>query len=492
MAQSSGVPSPTGGWVTNKPKDAMLPNEALVLENYIAQGLNVKVRRGSLNHITGLSAPVESLMEWNNGASAKLLVASGENIFDGLTATAVSLVGSLASAVWQHVNFKGRLFAVNGIDDAIDFDGTDIDVTAWTGIDTDKLINISVFKNRLFFVEKDTAKFWYAQGDSILGALASFDLSMVTPDGGKLVATATFTRDGGEGSDDLFIAIFETGDLIMYQGDDPSSADSWGLVGRYKIAPPIGYRCVNQVGGDLCIITEDGYISLGTVIGYARSRSDMVINFNIANYVRDLANRTKDTAGWQATLYYRGGFLLFNAPTGGGKFEQHCVNMTTGAWFKITGWNGICWSLYKQDLYFGTRDGRVVKADTGYSDNGSNIKGHIETAFNYLDNRGIFKLFKMIRPLFTVKGSVPVQIGINVDYKNKGVPYLTSLVDYTITPWGSAWGSAWSPSENNINEWKGVSAQPAYCCSLIVKTDCQAEKIELNSIDVIYEAGGGL
>jgi hypothetical protein len=499
---TTGVPSPTGGWVTSKALDSMLPNEALTLDNYIPNSLNVKLRNGSANHFTGIGGQVESLMEFNNGATSKLLVAGNSSIFDGTIEGTASSALTYASATaanfytsdkWQHVMFKGHLFACNGEDKSIDFDGTSIQDTAWTGVDTKELKQVAVFKNRLYFVQKDTASFWYAPADSLFGALTEFDLSTVAPNGGKLVSVASFTRDGGDGSDDLFVAIFETGDVILYQGDDPSDADNWSLVGRYVIAAPIGDRCVIQVGGDLTVITEDGYISLGTVIGYARSRSDMTLSANISNYIRDLAGRTRDNFGWQPVLYYRGGYLVFNAPTSKtqNKFEQHCVNMVNGSWCRLTGLNGLCWTTFQNDLYFGDEDGNVVKADVGDNDRGSNIQGHIETSFNYFESRGVLKQFSQMRPLFRVKGVVPVQIGMNTDFRETGVPYITPSVASIGTPWGSPWGSPWSAVTTNVLEWRSVSAPAGYCASFILKTECQAEFVELNSIDVLFEQGAG-
>lgn len=491
---TGGIPSPTGGWVSNKPIDSMAPNEALVLDNYIPNSLNVNVRKGYEAHATGIGGEVKTIIDFNNGATAKLLVCGNASIFDGTDEGAVgtALATSFLEDAWQWVNFKGRVFAVNGADEAIDFDGTTISTTSWTGVDTENLINVSVFKNRLFFTEKDTAKFWYAAGDAISGALTAFDLSMVSPNGGYLVATASFTRDGGEGSDDLFMCIMQSGDVLVYQGDDPSDPTAWEIVGRYIIAPPIGRRCVSQVGGDLAVVTEDGYISIGTVFGYARSRSDTTLSNNIANYVRDLASRGRTLAGWQALLYYRGGYLLFNAPLIGGKFEQHIVNMTTGAWSKLRDIPARCWGLFQNDLYFGSADGTVYKADTGYTDNGANIKTEFQSSFNYLESRGMIKLFKMIRPLFRIKGDVPISIGMNTDFRQKGITYTASLVDSESTMWGSPWGSPWSPLLVNKHDWRSVSPPQGYCCSVILKTDCKAQFLELNAIDVLYEGGAAI
>jgi hypothetical protein len=60
----------------------------------------------------------------------------------------------------------------------------------------------------------------------------------------------------------VFVAITSEGEAVLYSGNDPSSASAWALVGVFSIGRPIGRRCIEKVGSELIVTTEDGAIPL--------------------------------------------------------------------------------------------------------------------------------------------------------------------------------------------------------------------------------------
>ena len=71
-------------------------------------------------------------------------------------------------------------------------DGANITTT-----DDDTAQTVLVFKNRLFFLEKDSASLWYGDLDAITGPLSKVDLSLVNPEGGNCLAIGSITLDTG-------------------------------------------------------------------------------------------------------------------------------------------------------------------------------------------------------------------------------------------------------------------------------------------------------
>jgi hypothetical protein len=42
-----------------------------------------------------------------------------------------------------------------------------------------------------------------------------------------------WTNDAGDGVDDYAAFVFSTGEVLVYQGDDPGSVNAWSLIGRF-------------------------------------------------------------------------------------------------------------------------------------------------------------------------------------------------------------------------------------------------------------------
>lgn len=74
------------------------------------------------------------------------------------------------------------------------------------------------------------------------------------------MAMASWTRDSGNGIEDLAAFITSRGEVHVYSGTDPASADTWQRVGTFKIPEPVGRRCLIKVGGDVGILTTQGLV----------------------------------------------------------------------------------------------------------------------------------------------------------------------------------------------------------------------------------------
>ena len=103
-AKHTSMPSPVGGINDRDGFVEQKPNEAVILENWFPYTSYVGIRKGSQNHVTGLPATVETLVEYapQEGGS-KLFAASGTAIYDVTTAGVVGapVVSGMANARWQ-------------------------------------------------------------------------------------------------------------------------------------------------------------------------------------------------------------------------------------------------------------------------------------------------------------------------------------------------------------------------------------------------------
>ncbi len=173
-ANVASLPAPVGGWNARDALANMAPTDAVYLENMFPSVSNVNLRGGYVKHAVGLPAEVQTLMTYNAGSDVELYAISDGKIFDVTSAgTAGSaLVASLSNSQWEYTNVTtggGQyLYLANGVDKPRLFNGTTwtpIDgasTPAITGVTTTNLIQPTLFKNRMWFIEKDTLKAWPA------------------------------------------------------------------------------------------------------------------------------------------------------------------------------------------------------------------------------------------------------------------------------------------------------------------------------------------
>jgi len=495
-ARGHSIRAPVKGWNARDGLDGMDPGYAVVLDNYFPQEGYVGLRKGSAVHATGIgSGDVESLLVYNSGGTEKLLAFGNDAIYDASSSGAVgaALASSLTNNRWQGVNFNSYLIMVNGADTPRKYNGT-LSTTTFTGsgLTATDLVNVAAFKNRLFFAENNSASFWYGGLNSISGTLTEFNLANVHSQGGDLMAIGTMTGDGGDGPDDRIVFVMETGSVIVYAGTDPGDATAWSLIGTFYIGAPVGRRCLLRLGAELAVITADGFVPLSPFLRFGRGAKSAALSDAIVGAVNDAVRDYKSTFGWQPILYPKGTMALFNVPVVASTlYHQYVVNTATGAWCRFKGLNGICWAVYGDDLYFGGIDGKVKKADTGFGDEGSNIEGDAQTAYDYMRARGRLKRFTMYRPVVAADGNLPIRLGLGVDF-DADIPTFEAS---SITTEGAVWDDAtwdvdpWAEGLEIQKPWQ-TAANIGYSASVRIRTSTNVQQVRWYSTDILYEPGG--
>ena len=498
------TPAPGGGWNARDNLAEMAVTDAVILDNFFPGTANTRLRRGSANHATGIGAAVETLMEYAAGPTSKLLAVAGGAVYDASAAGAVGApeLTGLANSRFQHVNFGTAggdfIVMVNGADAPRNYDGTAWSTTpAITGpSDVTKLVGVNVFKRRLLFVEENTLSFWYLPINSIGGAAAEFDLSSLAQLGGKLMAIGTWTRDGGAGIDDYAIFVTSQGEVMIYAGSDPGDATNWALVGVFRVGAPVGRRCLVKLGADLVAITADGFVPLSRILGLGRSDATITLSDKISPAVGEAVRAHGTKFGWQPILYPRGMMGLFNVPVQeNGTAHQYVVNTATGAWCRFTGMDTNCWSLFNDQLYFGT-SGKVMNADTGEGDETTdnvfaNIEGDALSAYTYFGAPGRLKRFSMVRPVLLAGGAVTAGLDLNVDFENRP-PTSTSTFSGTAgAVWDAEdWDTAeWGLADQVVKDWQAVTGQ-GYAAAVRMRIATNAIEVKWQSTDWLYQPGG--
>ena len=496
------LPSPVGGWNARDSLANMDPSDAVELVNLFPTVNNVVLRGGYEKHATGLPGYVNTLMAYSGGANNKLFAASGTGFYDVTSAGAVgaAVVSGLTNAIWEYTNIStpggAFMMCVNGTDSARLYNGSTWSVPAITGVATTALSNITLFKNRLWFIEKDTLRAWYLPTLSIGGAAEYLDLSPVAKYGGHLVDLDTWTIDAGYGVDDNLVFITSNGEVIVYRGTDPASAATWALSGVWKLGSPIGNRCMLKWAGDLLILTYDGLLPLAQSLQSSRLDPRVALSNKIQGAITEattLYGGNHAAVGWQITYSAKNNAVWINIPVAEGQQQQYVMNTITTSWCQFTGWNANCWEIYNDNPYFGG-DGYVARSwttgETGYIDHTSNISATALQAFNYFGSRGVKKYFTRARPSIFSNGEPAISVGMNIDFDTTQTIGSLSYSSSTVGLWdsglwdGSNWGSALTMNAN----WQGITGI-GFCGGLRFNSASSKLQMEWAATDVVYQTG---
>lgn len=501
-AHTESITSPIGGWNARDALGEMEETDAVTLINIFPKTSTVMFRMGHSRFVTGISGKVESLMAYAGPTSKKMFGAAGAAIYDVTSAGAVgaAVQSGLTNARWQHVNVSTAggnfLYAVNGADKPRLYDGTNwtaidgVSTPAITGVTTTNLIHVNLFKNRLWFTEKNTLKVWYLPVDSVGGAVSALNFQSVARRGGYLVGMGTWTIDAGSGIDDLAVFFTSEGEVIVYRGTDPSSASTWALVGVWQLGSPIGRRCFLKYGGDLLYICQDGVVPLSAALQSSRVNPRVAITDKIQGAVSNATTAYAASFGWQLVSYPKGNMVFVNIPVQEGNLqEQYVMNTITKSWCRFQGWNANCWELFSDDIYFGG-NGFVGKAWDTFADNGADISVIAKQAFNYFGSTVRQKEFTFMRPSLLANGAPAIYTSLDIDFEDTSSTAVLSIPASSYATWDSAaWDSGvWGGDLSVINDWQGVSGI-GFCGAIRLQAASNGIQVEWASTDVVMKLG---
>lgn len=481
---------------------------AIVMDNYMPLDTKVALRKGYVEYV-GLPEKVCTLTEYKAGGNNYFIVVSGGAAYNISSRKNIYVYENVkfTNSYCRTQQYKNYLYFVNGSDTPKVYyrgeDGTehfeDWGFTA-ENLNATRIAGVGLSKQRLWFIESGTLKVWYPEtAGNIAGKLNYFDLAQVARFGGELVAVANWTQDGGQGIDDLTVFITSEGEALVYVGSDINNADSWQLRGSYKISRPIGYDCLVPYQGDVVIISEDGYIPLSKALPLEQANaSQIAFSDAIRGLVLSRTAHNLKRYGWQGVIYSRGGYGLFNVPVSN-QYEQHVINLNTGAWCRFTGIRAHCWGLYNQRLYFGSDRG-VYLFDESYADNGTEISGCVEQAYNDLGSNSVKKI-QLLNPRTKSSTGYSLVIYTNMDMESRKIDYQENLSSSGLHKWNETkWSSSFNPlgikwgaadSTSIRSQWIANSAT-GYKAGIVFKTKTKGNLIEWFETGIRYEVGSGV
>jgi len=361
-----------------------------------------------------------------------------------------------------------------------------------TGLNSNQFANINLFKERLYFVQKDSLSFWYLPVDSINGAVTEFPLGGIFKKGGYLQAMGTWTIDAGYGVDDLAAFVTSNGEVAIYKGSDPSDPNDWALIGIWNIGQTFARKCLFKYGGDLLLLTEDGLVPLSAGLQSTRLDPRVNITDKIFFAISQAADLYANNFGWQINYFAKVNMLIVNIPVTGGS-EQYVMHNITKSWARFTNINANCWELSGDDMYFGGT-GFVGKFYDTFADSGTNITAFVQQAYSYFDSRGQQKRFTLVRPILQTDNGLPtVLCGISTDFDTVNLtnqisfnPSILNTGEWDLDTWDNA---NWGGGLVTTKVWQGVTGL-GYAGSVSMNVVSQRIEFHWASTDFVMERGG--
>jgi hypothetical protein len=299
-------------------------------------------------------------------------------------------------------------------------------------------------KGRAFYWGTGSLGYWYAIAGAFQGALAYFPMELLFIYGGKIVQIFSWSSDNGDGVDDMTAFLSSNGEMIVYQGTDPSQALLWNMVGRFHVGSPLSVRSHGKVGSQEITLTSEGFAAADEAIITQTTDQAQEFGGKIVRASSEAVGQYANNFGWECLYYPRTQMFLCNVPVnpGANQFEQYVRNTDTGAWARFTGWNARTFQVFNQRLYFGDSVGNLVLADTsssdtpyGWGDLGQPVVRSATTAYQRLTQPGMKSQVTGVQLVTNMNYPSKARVNIISDYGARQIPVPTIADFFATTYW---------------------------------------------------------
>ena len=526
-AEGLSIPSSMQGINSVTSLALMNAAECVYTYNLVAQDLGMVVRRGFEEWAKGWTGGIAKTVipfEGHQTSHDKLFVANNEGIWD---CTAEGEIAPTKVLTWStqtgeagycsqqvFTNDGNDMFillcdAVNGYHVYTQTTNTWAKVTLGTGagqvsgIDPTNFNFVMIWKNRVWFIEKDSANSWYLDVATLYGAATKFNFGAQFRQGGSLRTLYNWSLDGGLGLDDLLVAVSSSGDVVVYQGTDPDDATKFAIQGSWEIGSvPAGNRFGTEFGGEVYILSIYGLLPISQLLnGSSTNDPNTYLTAKISPFIRQVMSEFRENLGWQVVVHPEDAQLHIETPQdpqrGNVAFVQYFGNQ---AWsmireldkFHTANWRGnTFWTAgNKNSLQIKRGNRENVWIDPGTDGVASPIEWSILTSFQGLGSGARNKRVQYIRPNF-IADSVPgfsVSARYDYDIREQGSAPAGSLNEAGRWDLGIWDQDVWGGSLDVLDSPRGASGIGRHV-AVAMRGRSTARTI-LIAFDLIVDSGG--
>lgn len=520
--QSQPYPAPTGGINAISGLAEPMLQDAIYAFNMVPSQYGMKVRDGYVEWCTNVgTGGVRTIIPYKSTivGEDKLFVAAEDGVYDcsvsDTSPTQVLAFGTAdaTSGYGQYVNFitlantKFILYCDETNGYKLYTQATNTWSTVAQGSAAGQINGANpahfafcmIWKSRVWFVEKDTGDAWYLPVGQVTGTVTRFNFSNKFKQGGFLVGLFNWTVDGGEGVDDYLVAISSAGDVVVYKGTDPASADTFDQRGVYFIGPtPAGRRVAGSFGGELYLLSSYGLIPISKLMsGQVIIDTSIYVSRKITPLINTEMAAKRLDIGWEIRLLPTQNLLMISSPKGiNESYIQFVQSLDTRGWAIYRNFPYDTGDSWNGNFYVGTSDNRVL-IHTGTLDNvtladpdeGDPIEFSILTWYQDLGFPAQNKVGQLIRPTFVADRNPSYAVIARYDYDLQeaiAVPVVPVLMGsvWDVGVWDSAVWGVGLQSFNGLSGGVGMGRSIA----IALRGTCEARTV-LVRFDVAFTAG---
>ncbi len=477
LTQPNTFPAPTNGINSINNLYGMDPRDCILSINIDATTYGMKVRPGYNEYANGMAgSSIQTVIPYtgsiDDGSADRLWAANSDGIYDITASTTTPVrdvdwptknVESGRCSFSQFTNDGGAHFLLvadeeNGLNLYTESSDTwSIPSIVGPTNGAADIAFVMSWKNRMWYIEKDSTSAWYSDVGVFGGTLTEFNFGSRFRYGGILSVLADWTLDSGEGPDDYIVAVSSAGDVIVYAGTDPSSSATFGLIGLWFIgAIPFGRRVISLYGGDMLVLSAFGLISMGALLqGKDPFSLEASLSWKIQQFINTAMKTTRSQFGWEIKIHPNISRLIISSPQEAGKeFTQYVYDLNLKAWSIWESVPIITSEHYNSEMYFGVGPvPRVFKME-GTTDNiriaggmPDQIDWQMLTSYQDFQTPEQFKRMQFLRPIFLAASQPSFQVKAFYDYN----------LDRLMTPPNAIAGDTalWDAAEWDAAIWQG-------------------------------------
>lgn len=482
-AQLQVIPAPVGGLNYRDSIAAMSPLDALALTNFIPKQQGVELRRGwkvKANPATGVTT-AESVFGYKAPATAndKVFMAAAGKIYDvtsGTMTVAVSSTGSTNNDWWTTQFSTPADTFLLAVSPGAGY-WTYSTSTGWvqrtvTGLPS-SVRTVAVWKQRVWFTcDGDQNVYYMNNVDAIAGTVTSFAMGSTLRNGGSVSSLINWTLDAGFSIDDYLIVVGTEGDVGIWQGTDPTSADTFSLKGVWYVGPVPKYGAYfTPFGGDVMIVSELGLIPMSKLLNGQYTEDQQIGPASkIQSVFAPLVRKLRNEKFFNVFVVPSSDVLVIKLPADGGTYRQFAMNVITGAWCEFIGMPMRCAGVIGGQLYFGTSDGYVCLGLYGDKDGvdslgagGNYVEGDVQTSFQAFNTPAQLKKFGMVRPSFIALAAPSIKLQINTQFQFTPVGGSPFFIKDNGAVWDEGvWNTSTWVGNNTYQAWAGTTGLGYY------------------------------
>ena len=144
----------------------------------------------------------------------------------------------------------------------------------------------------------------------------TLSLDGIVQNGGSIIKLANMSRGGSDSLSTYLMAITDMGEIVLFDGTDPSKPETWAVAGRFQIAPPLNRWAMCEMDGDYIVATKNGLISLRRVLFGQASQITENLEYRLLSLFSQYMFKNPAISEFISLYYHpRNRLLIFNVPT---------------------------------------------------------------------------------------------------------------------------------------------------------------------------------